>query len=611
MSTFIFIYLGSEITIPCKQKEDIKQIIHRFCIKVGANKENLNFLCNGKILDENITEDKIPMNENGTKIIIVFDNEQNNNSQDIIIKSNVIICPQCKECASLSIDNYHLTISNCKNGHIKNINIEDFAENQKINISQIICEQCKNKNMGNAEGHLFFRCIECKKNLCILCKSGHNPNHNIINYSNKYYTCAQHGEPFISYCSDCKCNLCFICEENHNNHNVQTFRKLFNESKNKLNEELIKLRENINIMKQKINDFVNICNKVVESYEILYNIKKDIYENINLKQRNIQNWNNQKFINNEINDDIEIIIKELNNNYNFTKLLSIYKQINKYQKYILIKYKIEKNETRIKIFDKTFVENNAKHCKIIYDNTEHVLSDYVYINEIKDIRNNIFEIKLLDIKNISNACCMFNKCPSLIFLPDISEWDTINIINMNFMFRGCSLLTSLPDISKWNTSNVTSMTGMFLDCYSFQSLPDISKWNVGNVTSMNCMFSGCSSLKSLPDISNWDISKLNDIGYIFAKCSLLQSLPDISKWDTSKITNLSGLFEGCYSLLSLPDISKWNTSNAAYTVQMFKGCFSLKSLPEISNWDITNVKNMNGMFTDCSTSIIIPKKFQK
>ena len=71
MSTFIFIYQGREIVIPCKQKEDINQIVQRFCIKVGVNKENLNFLCNGKILDENITEDKISMNQNGTKIIIV------------------------------------------------------------------------------------------------------------------------------------------------------------------------------------------------------------------------------------------------------------------------------------------------------------------------------------------------------------------------------------------------------------------------------------------------------------------------------------------------------------------------------------------------------------
>ena len=584
MSTFIFIYQGREIVIPCKQKEDINQIVQRFCIKVGVNKENLIFLCNGKILDENITEDKISMNQNGTKIIIVDYNNQNINSQDIIIKSNVIICPQCKECASLSIDNYHLSISNCKNGHkLENINIKDFAETQKINISQIICEQCKNKNMGNAEGHLFFRCIECKKNLCILCKSGHNPNHNIFNYYNKYYTCDEHGESFISYCSDCKYNLCFICEDNHKNHKIQTFRNLFNEDKNKLNEGLSKFKENINIMKQKINNFVNSCNKVVESYEILYNIKKDIFENINLKQRNLQNWNNQKFINNQTNDDIGIIINELNN-FNFTKLLNVYKQIElKHQNYIIIKYKIEKNKKEIKIFGEDFVKNNSNHCKIIYDNNEHELSEYINIENIKDIKNNILVIKLTGIDNITNASYMFYKCSSLI---------------------------SLPDISEWNTSNVSEMSCIFCSCSSLSSLPDISNWNTSNVITMNCMFSGCSSLKSLPDISKWNTSKLNNIGYIFRECSSLKSLPDISKWNTSKIVYLCGLFNGCTSLLSLPDISKWNTHNVSYIQKMFKGCSSLTSLPDISNWDITNVKNMNDMFTDCSTSIIIPTKFR-
>ena len=523
------------------------------------------------------------MNENGTKKILVIDNNQNNNSQDIIIKSNVIICPQCKEYASLSIDNYHLTISNCKNGHIKNINIEDFAETQKINISQIICEQCKNKNMGNAIGHLFFRCIECKKNLCILCKSAHNPNHIIFNYYNKYYTCEEHGESFISYCFDCKCNLCFLCEDKHKNHQIQTFRNLFNEDTNKLNEGLTKFKENINIMKQKINDFVNICNKVVESYEILYNIKKDIYENINLKQRNLQNWINQKFINNQINDDIEIIINELNNNYNFAKLLNIYKQIKDpntnnqikeinlyklikneniynqnisneqiHQDYIIIKYKKEKNKNKIKIFGEEFVKNNFKHCKIIYDNNEHELSEYINVDNIKDIKNNVLEIKLIGINDISNAYRMFWECSTLIELPDIFKWNTNNVTDMEYMFSGCSSLSSLPDISKLNTSNVTNMSCMFSGCSSLLSLPDISNWNTSNVKTMNSMFSYCSSLKSLPDISKWNINKLDDIRYIFRNCSSLTSLPDISKWDVTNIRYMNQMFTGCSTSLIIP-----------------------------------------------------------
>ena len=181
MSSFIFIYQGNEVTIQCQPKENLSIIVKRFCEKINVNRENLNFLCSGKILDEQITEDKIPMNSKKIRYVYVDDNSFKKESKDKIIKSNIIICPQCKESASISIDDYHLSISGCKNGHITdNININDFYNTQKINLSKIICEQCKLKNMGDATDNLFFRCPECNKNLCILCKSGHNPKHNII-----------------------------------------------------------------------------------------------------------------------------------------------------------------------------------------------------------------------------------------------------------------------------------------------------------------------------------------------------------------------------------------------------------------------------------------------
>ena len=43
---------------------------------------------------------------------------------------------------------------------------------------------------------------------------------------------------------------------------------------------------------------------------------------------------------------------------------------------------------------------------------------------------------------------MFKNCSSLLFLPDISKWDTDKVIGMKGLFQGCSSLSSLPDISK-------------------------------------------------------------------------------------------------------------------------------------------------------------------
>ena len=62
-------------------------------------------------------------------------------------------------------------------------------------------------------------------------------------------------------------------------------------------------------------------------------------------------------------------------------------------------------------------------------------------------------VSSLKFSNIINMSYMFNKCYSLISVPDISEWNITNTIYMNNMFSSCLSLKSIPDISKWNTSN--------------------------------------------------------------------------------------------------------------------------------------------------------------
>ena len=69
-------------------------------------------------------------------------------------------------------------------------------------------------------------------------------------------------------------------------------------------------------------------------------------------------------------------------------------------------------------------------------------------DKINNITNNILEIKLKGIKNITNMSYMFYDCSSLNSLPDISKWNTSNVNNMSGMFYNCSNLSSLPDISK-------------------------------------------------------------------------------------------------------------------------------------------------------------------
>ena len=621
MSSIYFLYKGDEIIIPCNIKEKLAPIVKRFCAKIRKNREKLIFLCQGSSLDLQMTEDQIHPNIDNKKYIQVHDNVMDDKDEDIYIKSNIIICPKCQESASILFQNYKISLSNCKNGHnIDNIKILDFPNTQKVNLSKIICGQCKENNMGTAIDHIFFRCTDCKKNLCSLCKYAHDPKHNIIIYSNKFYTCDDHGESFTSYCLKCKMNLCFICEkEKHSSHIVKSFNQMDNnDDKNKLNKKIKKFREKIDNMKMIINNIINICNKVIDSYEIFYNINKDIYDNINIKYRNIQKLKNQEFINNEIEIDNELdsIIKEKNIESQFSKILKIYSKLedHNYDNFnsddsIIIQYKID--EKRIKIFGNEFVKNNEKNCQINYEDNTYNLSEYIEIDQENIKNNDILEIKLIGIKNITNAYFMFHKCFSLISIPNLSNWKTNNITNMNQMFSNCSSLKSLPDISNWNTSNVSDMGYMFDGCSSLKSLPDISKWNTSNVTNMQDMFRGCSSLLSLPDISNWHTDKVIYMQDMFCRCSSLKCLPDISKWNTSNVKFMRYMFSGCSSLLSLPDLSKWNIKNVIHMQEMFSNCSSLISLPNISNWNIISVQNMEDMFEGCSSSLIIPQKFKQ
>ena len=108
---------------------------------------------------------------------------------------------------------------------------------------------------------------------------------------------------------------------------------------------------------------------------------------------------------------------------------------------MIIIYKIngkdnqDEDKYEIKLFGEKFIENNKNNCKIIIDNKEQDLIEYLKINK----NEKILKIKLKEIKTITN---------------------------MSYMFYGCKSLTSLPDISNWNTNNVTNMRDMFYECNS-------------------------------------------------------------------------------------------------------------------------------------------------
>ena len=318
--------------------------------------------------------------------------------------------------------------------------------------------------------------------------------------------------------------------------------------------------------------------------KIFNNISDNIDSNINKKKGN-NNLYNINYYNNKN-------IKDFNNNNYFDNIKNIDNtEINKLNE-ITIQYDV-KNNDKIKLFGKKFIENNKNNCKIRVDNKVYNIVESIKVN--RNINRDIIEIKLIIEKKMTNISYMFgdsinNGCNALISLPDICNLDTKDVTNMSSLFIGCNSLFLISDISKWDTESVTDMSSMFYHCKSLKSLPDISKWNTSNVTNMSNMFSYCISLSRLPDISKWNTEKVTNMSSLFNNCNKLIKLPDISRWNTSKVTDMSFMFNYCIKIVIFPDISNWNTSNLTDMNCIFNDC---KVKPDISRWDLRNIKDIN------------------
>jgi uncharacterized CHY-type Zn-finger protein len=61
--------------------------------------------------------------------------------------SRQIICPICGESAKIKLNNYKISIYECKYNHnLNDLNIDEFKSSQIIDESKIICGICKDVN---------------------------------------------------------------------------------------------------------------------------------------------------------------------------------------------------------------------------------------------------------------------------------------------------------------------------------------------------------------------------------------------------------------------------------------------------------------------------------
>ena len=550
---------------------------------------------------------------------IIVSEKDSEISNKLYVKPKEVICPECNETAKIIFEEYKILFK-CRNKHKSDYYFfDEYEKTQNMDISKILCEQCKQTNKSETYNNMFFRCNTCKINFCPLCSSIHDKNHFIINYEDKSYICELHNQNFNSFCKDCKKNICLYCEKDHDKHNLFPFGKNI-PNKDDLEKKKDELRTKIDKLKNNIEDIKNILDKTFENMQYFYKVYTSIIDNYNFKKINYELIYNidKAIINNKILDDLTNIVND-NNIYNkFKNILNIYdKMITKDPDQVTLYYNVKlkskgilTSESNRLLFGSKFVQNNKDKCKIVIEGKEYELLEKFNVKKLTKKKEN-FKVILKGIKKITDMSYMFSYCYGLSSLSDVSKWNISNVTNMYCLFYFCHRIESLPDISKWNTSNVKDMSYMFGSCSRLKSLPNISNWDTSNVNNMGNMFSSCKSIISLPDISKWDTSNVTNMNNMFSSCESLISLPDISKWDTSKVTNMSCMFNSCKALVSLPDISKWDTSKVTNMNEMFCSCSLLSSLPDITKWNIANVANIEDMFQSCNSLKSVPSLSNK
>jgi len=228
----------------------MKDIIDKFLIKIKSKKNNLYYLYNGSKINFELTFNEqandLDKNRKQMNILVNKNDETKIINKEIISKD--IICPICKENILINFDNFKINFYDCKNNHKISKTLNEFEETQKMNLNNIVCNECNINNKGNTHKNEFYICNTCNKNICPLCKSNHNKNHNIINYEDKNCRCHNHeDEKFIKYCKTCKIDICMICEEEHEGHEFLEHGKI-----------LIKN----NALKNSMKDLKNVNNKI-------------------------------------------------------------------------------------------------------------------------------------------------------------------------------------------------------------------------------------------------------------------------------------------------------------------------------------------------------------
>ena len=430
MSKVNFYFKGFVTTIQCNKNDLMENICKKFSLKLSVDINSIYFIYNGNLVNGKLKYsdiiNHIDKDRNEMNIMVNEMKVRTLNEKGKIVKAIYPICQKCKEISRIQIKDYKVNIFGCKNNHsIKNINLDEYENSQKIDLSKIICDVCKQNDKSKTFNNQSFICNSCSKNLCPLCKANHDKNHNIINYELKDFICEIHNELYYSFCMKCNENLCILCEKNHNNHSIVPYGKIIPneiELRNKLNQ----VREIINIFNKNINDIIDKLNKVKNTIELIYNINNEFLNNFDVKNRNFQILQNLNDINNNLMINDVIQINEDNDIKNkIIKIIEIYNKIsfkNNYNDNNNIKNYLEdsliiKNKNDASLIKNWISPNNEITFKLLYRATRDGDS-YINFHSKCNEAPNITLIKINDGKIIGGYTTIPWKCESNSYISD-------------------------------------------------------------------------------------------------------------------------------------------------------------------------------------------------
>ena len=288
MSTAELNFNGIITVIQCNENEKMKEIIKRYCIKAEKNKEEINFLYGGNIIDENKTFNELASSEDKKRkkiSILVNDLKSRLNQNNNLKQSKYIFCPKCDEPVRVELKNFKINLFGSKNGYeINNLSFPDLNQSLLINESKITCDICHNTDKSKTYNNSFFRCGTCNKNICPLCSSSHDKKHILIDYDKKYFKCNLYNESYTLYCNNCNKNICVLCEKDHNNHNIISLGKMIPE-KNKLEEDKSNLKIVIDKFIKDIKEIIDKLKNVMNNIESYYNIYNELISGFEAKPK--------------------------------------------------------------------------------------------------------------------------------------------------------------------------------------------------------------------------------------------------------------------------------------------------------------------------------------